>query len=368
VILGYCTNIHPGESWAEVRANLETHVAAVKARFAPDAPLPIGLRLSARAARELEPEAPALAAWLAARGMYVYTINGFPYGAFHATRVKEAVYRPDWLEDDRLDYTLRLARILAVLAPAGILATISTVPGAFKPRAPGAAEADAIAARLVRCADALHELAAATGRRIALAIEPEPFCALETTAETVAFFARLPARAREVIGVCFDACHIAVEWEDPHAALAALDAAGILVPKVQVSAGLEVAPGADRAALARFADDVYLHQVIADDGRRWLDLPDALADARGAGGDRATWRIHFHVPLFREQLGPFRSTQPYLRALLPALAARPAPPHLEVETYTWDVLPEEHRAEPVVDAIARELTWTRDAITARGRA
>jgi sugar phosphate isomerase/epimerase len=354
VILGYCTNIHPGESWAEVRLNLETHVAAVKARVSPDAPFPVGLRLSARAAAELEPDVAQLAAWLAARGMYVYTINGFPYGAFHATRVKEAVYRPDWLEDERLAYTDRLARILAALLPPGVDGTVSTVPGAFKPRAPSEHDADAMAARLARHAGTLREIHAATGKRIALALEPEPFCTMETIEETTRFFARLSAADRDVIGVCFDACHMAVEWEDAAGALAALDAAGIRVVKVQVSAGLEVEPDADRAALARFADDVYLHQVIAADGRRWLDLPDALADR----GPPATWRIHFHVPIFREQLGPFRSTQPYLRELLPVLARRPDPPHLEVETYTWDVLPEEHRRDPVDAAIARELGWT----------
>lgn len=358
MILGYCTNIHPGETWAEVRANLETHVAAVKARIAPDAMFPVGLRLSARAAAELEPDAPAVAAWLAARGMYVYTINGFPYGAFHATRVKEAVYRPDWLEDERLAYTDRLARILAVLLPDGIEGSVSTVPLAYKPRAAGATP-EALLERIVRHADTLRALSATTGKQIALAIEPEPFCALETIAETVGFFAQLSAADRAVIGVCFDACHMAVEWEDAAAALAALDAGGIRVVKVQVSAGLEVEAGGggDRAALARFADDVYLHQVIAADGRRWVDLPDALAD--GDAG-RAAWRIHFHVPLFREQLGPFRSTQPYLRDLLPRLARRAAPPHLEVETYTWDVLPDEHRREPVDVAIARELRWTAD--------
>jgi hypothetical protein len=365
MILGYCTNIHPGESWAEVRANLETHVAAVRARVAPHAPFPVGLRLSARAARELEPDVAAFGRWLGERGMYVYTINGFPYGAFHATRVKEAVYRPDWLEDERLDYTLRCARILAALLPAGVPGSVSTVPGAFKPRAPGDGEAERMAERLVRCADGLHALAGDTGARVALAIEPEPFCAMETVAETVAFFARLPAATRDVVGVCLDACHLAVEWEDPRGVLAALDAAGIAIPKVQVSAGLEVAPEVDRSELARFADDVYLHQVIASDGRRWLDLPDALAHGAGPDPAGAAWRIHFHVPLFREELGPFRSTQRYLRELLALVAARPpaARPHLEVETYTWDVLPPEHRAEPVVDAIARELAWTAAAIT-----
>lgn len=357
MILGYCTNIHPGESWAEVRRNLETHVAAVKARVAPARPFPVGLRLSARAAAELEPDAGALRAWLEARGMYVYTINGFPYGAFHGTRVKEAVYRPDWLEDERVAYSDRLARILAALLPDGVAGSVSTVPGAWKPRAPGEAEAEAMVERLRRHAATLAAIRAETGKLVSLALEPEPFCTMETIAETTRFFARLDEATRAVVGVCFDACHMAVEWEEPAAALAALDAAGIAIPKVQVSAGLEVAAGDDLSALARFGDDVYLHQAVAKDGRRWLDLPEALADAH-----ETPWRIHFHVPIFRAELGPFRSTQAYLDELLPLCARRPDPPHLEVETYTWDVLPEEHRRDDVDDAIARELVWTAERL------
>src|SRR5438132_878800 len=98
--LTYCTNIHPGESWSEVRANLERHVVRVKERIAPRERFGIGLRLSAQAARELAspPLMMAFRRWLDAHDLYVFTINAFPYGAFHGTRVKEDVYRPDWLE------------------------------------------------------------------------------------------------------------------------------------------------------------------------------------------------------------------------------------------------------------------------------
>lgn len=383
--LTYCTNIHPGETWPEVRANVATHVRAVKARVAPDRPFGVGLRLSGAAAATLAApaELAAFRAFLDESGLYVFTINGFPYGPFHGTPVKEEVYRPDWLEDARLAYTDELARILAALLPADCEGSISTVPGAFKARVASDADAQAIAARLAAHVATLHDLYERQGVSIALALEPEPCCQLETIDETVAFFERhlfrqrvpglTPAASaaalRRHVGVCLDACHMAVEYETPEAALTALASHGIRVVKIQVSAGLAATIGsaADRDALRAFADDVYLHQVVERTPHgltRWTDLPGALDDlGRDASGPRE-WRIHFHVPLFREALGRFRSTQGWVRELL-ALVRRDAPTtHLEVETYTWDVLPEEFRREPIADAVARELAWVIAEMTA----
>ncbi|HEX7126013.1 MAG TPA: metabolite traffic protein EboE, partial [Thermodesulfobacteriota bacterium] len=328
--LTYCTNIHAGESWDEVRANLERHVVAVKGRVAPDRPFGVGLRLSARAAETLAAPGAVdrLRTWLDAHGLYVFTINGFPYGAFHGTRVKEGVYLPDWADDARVAYTDRLALLLAGLLPDGVEGTVSTVPGGF--RRPSA-DLGRMADGMLRHAAGLHRLRERTGRTIALALEPEPCCVMETVADTVAFFeGRLFSKAararfealtglaggeaetalRRHLTVCFDACHMAVEFEPPAEALGALAAAAIRIGKVQVSAGLEASLGGDdRAAieaLRPFADGVYLHQVVERRGDRlvrYLDLPEALAAAEGDREPRE-WRIHFHVPLVRERLGP----------------------------------------------------------------
>jgi hypothetical protein len=224
---------------------------------------------------------------------------------------------------------------------------------------------------------------------VTLALEPEPHCMLETSVDAVTFyeglvFARasvdafaaatgLPAaRAEETLrrhlGVCLDACHAAVQFETPDEVLARFAAAGVRVLKVQVSAGLRVPrpDAAARVALERFAEGVYLHQVVAKSGahlRRYLDLPQALADAARPGAEVGDeWRVHFHVPVFRAELGPFENTHAFLEPLLARLARADVCRHLEVETYTWDVLPPEHRAEPVDDAVARELAWTRDKL------
>jgi sugar phosphate isomerase/epimerase len=358
--LTYCTNIHPGESWAEVRANLE-HVRAVKARVAPEVPFGVGLRLGARAAHELAADVHELRRWLDAHGLYVFTINGFPHGAFHGTPVKEQVYRPDWLEPERVTYTNLLADLLAVLLPDDMAGTISTVPGCFRARAAPGAER-AMAEQLARSAEHLERLERRTGAHVTLALEPEPCCVIETLAEAIAFFDD-PDLDRRYLGLCLDACHAAVEFEDLPRALAAVRAAGIAIAKVQLGAGLRVAPvdGERRAALAAFAEGVYLHQVVARrDGElvRFVDLPEALADDRAFD----EWRIHFHVPIFRGELGAMTSTQDFLAELLTIHRASPISNHLEVETYTWDVLPAEFRAEPIVDAIARELAWVIDRL------
>jgi sugar phosphate isomerase/epimerase len=370
--LTYCTNVHPGESLAEVRAALATKVLAVKRRICPDAPFGVGLRLSARAAAELV-EGGALAElrrWLDDHGLYVFTINGFPFGAFHQTRVKAAVYEPDWRSDERVAYSDRLALILARLLPDGIEGSISTVPGGLRTAVSDDESCRAMASRLRRHVGALDRLWRETGRTIVLALEPEPGCFLERSDDVIAFFREHllgggdEEAVRRHLGVCLDACHAAVEFEDAVAAARRFRAAGIRIGKLQLSTALVVDFRGDAEtlrALAPFAEDTYLHQVVERrDGelRRWLDLPDAIAAVDG--DDERQWRIHFHVPLYRAQLGRFRNTQPELAALIAAIAETGCR-HLEVETYTWGVMPFGYRVD-LVDGIARELAWVEERL------
>lgn len=352
--LTYCTNIHPGERWADHFAALSRHLPAIKRMVSPGAPFGVGLRLSAAAAADLAEPATlaAFKAFLAAHDLYVFTVNGFPYGAFHGTRVKTAVYRPDWCRPERLAYTRLLAYLLADLLPEGVSGSISTVPGGW---AGDDVDMNSVIANL-RAADAhlavLHER---TGRRVTLALEPEPGCLLDATADAVPLFRRLDG-ARH-LGLCLDLCHLAVGFEDPAEALALLEAEAIPVHKLQLSAGLSLAPG-QADALAPFDDGVYLHQVTTRTGaglRRYADLADAIAcaDARAA----EEWRVHFHVPLWSERLDRMASTAGITGRMLELHAARPVCDHLEVETYTWDVLPRAHRGRDLDSDIARELEW-----------
>jgi len=393
VHLGYCTNIHPAESWAETRALLAGPVRDVKSATGEGGAFGVGLRLAARAAYELDQAGVAaeVRAELAEAGLYVFSLNGFPYGAFHGTRVKEAVYRPDWLEDERLRYTSALARVACDLLPPELEGSISTVPGAFAERAPSATERRRIARNVAASAAELVSIERERGRTLRLALEPEPACLLETIAETVDFFerelcsaevldelARLTGSPREGaetllrrhVGVCLDTCHAAVEFESAREALATLAARGIAVPKIQLSAGLRVdrASPAALALLEGFSDDVYLHQtVVRSQGQltRFLDLPEALAAAPRFAND-AEWRVHFHVPVCEASFGLLSSTQADLEELL--LGAPELAPHLEVETYTFGVLPEAHRNVTMTESIARELAWVRGVLARRGRA
>jgi len=381
--LGYCTNIHPGETWPEVMRNIEGQVRAVRDRVAPDRAFGIGLRLSGQAAEALDQPRTLddFRSYLDENRLYVFTINGFPHGAFHGTRVKEDVYRPDWLEDERVTYADRLASILARILPASVAeGSVSTVPGAFAARITGAADAERLGHNMLRHLAHLATLE----RKITLALEAEPACHFETVEQTIAFFDaqifskksvkkfhEMSGRGEEFLrahaGVCFDACHSAIQFEDPGEALTRLARAGVKIAKFQISAGLEVqiAPGDTLESLEPFAEGVYLHQVVERrDGRttRYVDLPEAIAAVRRAPDASRTWRIHFHVPIFRESLGPFSSTQRDLSRLLEIIRRESPAPHLEVETYCWDVLPPEHRQDDIVTAVARELSWAAERL------
>ena len=381
--LTYCTNIHAGEPLEEVMASLARHLPAIKAQVAGVQPFGVGLRLGYAAANSLR-DAAAMARlkrFLAEGGYYVFTLNGFPYGAFHGRAVKEDAYKPDWSDPARLAYTDLLADILGELLPAGQEGSVSTVPCTFKPWAEG--RLAAISEHLIRHVSHLVGITARTGQTISLALEPEPCCYLETIEETTAFFkerlfsrdgvgrlaaltglptALAEAAMRRHIGVCYDVCHAAVEFEDPLASIARLRAAGILIGKLQLSSALKVAKLDAESArhLAAFAEPVYLHQAVQRSNgslARFVDLPQALAAGGAVAG--AELRVHFHVPLFLEQMEHFGTTQAFLAEILALHRAAPISRHLEVETYTWDVLPPSYRSADLSSAIARELNWVK---------
>lgn len=388
--LTYCSNIHAGESWPEVDAAVRGALPRLRTLLGHDGPLALGLRLSAEAAAGLAaPDAlAAFRAFLAEGAFYVPTINGFPYGAFHGRRVKERVYLPDWRDPARISYSNNLADLLAVfVTDAGLpLGSVSTVPGAFRTEITTDADRQAIARSILRHVAHLVRLRERTGATVALALEPEPACLLESVRDAVAFFEAYLFDAalrgavgdeeqltldletvRRHVGVCLDACHMAVEFEDPADGLAELDRAGIQVLKVQVSSALSLSgqtPAELGTALAPFLDETYLHQVVErhnGDFQRYVDLPEGLAAAAAQADQSARdWRVHFHVPIFLERLQGFETTQPYLAALLAQTRAKTPCTCYEVETYTWDVLPAEYRTVDVCTAIARELAWARE--------
>jgi hypothetical protein len=381
--LAYCTNVHRGEDWEETFAALERHVLPVRRRVAPGRSYAIGLRLGRRAASELAAGDTLLAfqRWLERHDCYVFTINGFPYGSFHGSRVKEQVYAPDWSTPERVDYTRQLFELLVQLAPPDTGGSVSTVPASFK----GFIAADpgrrkAIFENLTTCGRAIAALAEKTGRDLHLGLEPEPCCLIETSEETVAFFNdwREGDRAVEAesllrhVGVNYDCCHLAVEFESAATALNRLTTAGLRLSKLHLSSALRVRPDeVGRKALAAFIEPVYLHQVVVGHGnavqRRFVDLPEALADSAPPRAEDE-WRIHFHVPLHASPGAPFSDTRDHLADALDWLQAhRGTCTHLEMETYTWEVLPPALRL-PIEEQLVREYAWTLRALAERGMA
>jgi hypothetical protein len=377
MILGYCTNIHPAETWPETMEVLRTHVMGVRdllletGDHPSGTPYPIGLRLSALAAKELlaGDELAKFKDWLAENNSLVFTINGFPYGSFHGTRVKEKVFQPDWASPERVAYTCGLFEILAEIAPPSAGGSISTLPGSHKTFR---ADESSIRANLIELAYFIEDLSQKHQIDLHLGLEPEPLGHFENTAETLDFFGRLHAQAKSPailakrIGLNFDSCHFAIEFDDAAPALDAITAAGIRLSKIHLSNALSLNPGDPAAiqAIRNFDEPTYFHQVIArrPDASlaRFLDLPVFLAAVDGgeiSPGDFSEARVHFHIPLDAQPAPPLTSTHTHVEETLAWCRRHPAAcRHFEIETYTWGVLPG-NLQRPVVEQIASEYRW-----------
>lgn len=388
--LTYCLNVHPGETWDDVLQTVRIHVPEVKARISPDQPFGVGLRLSGTACEESRGRETELKQALEDAGAYAFTVNAFPHGAFHDTRVKETVYLPDWSSPVRTAYTLRAAEILAAVLPEGMEGSVSTVPLGYKygrwemeGGRPGVRNQRSevrgqrryhftnfpisqYTKLLVATATGLAELEARTGRFIHLGLEPEPDCLLETTEETLEFFRELFQHPKEEIlrrylGVCLDTCHVALQFEDPAESLRRFRREGIRISKIQLSAALEaearrIAP----ADLQPFNEGVYFHQTTSSSGRRWRDLPDWMTEPDPEAG---TLRVHCHVPLDWEGSDRIRSTRHTLTPAFWEEVRHLEAPHLEVETYTFEGLPAEvKRDKGVTENMAGECAWALRAL------
>jgi hypothetical protein len=399
--LTYSTLVHPGDTWAEMRESVATYVPVVKRRVSPDAPLGLSLRLSGASAAALaaDPEERAgFAEYLRTEGLYVYTVNAFPFGPFKGREVMEQVYEPDWTTEDRTRYTMQVADVLVDITDPEVEPSIQSAPLAYRPKVSGDPYIEAFTTNLLRVVAHLIDVERRTGRRVKLALEPEPYCFLETTEETVRYFeervysaagsrqlagltglpvSEVQGLVRRHLGVVFDIGHQSVAFEDIAASLELLVGAGIPIFKLQEAAALWVPEVTDEAVreLERFTRTIYLSQTTERrDGTstRFLNLSDAIAAWRADPGGNREWRTHFHVPVFLDEIGGFRTTRPGIEAALRMHAETPLSDHLEIETYTWDVLPDELKTGDITEYVSREIEWVRDelvpAAAARGSA
>jgi len=354
VALCYSMNVHPGEGLDDVFAALEGTVEPLKRRLGVAGPFAVGLRLAARAAKEVEGRGEEVKAVLDRHGLLPVTVNAFPYGDFHGERVKEEVYRPDWTDARRAVYTLRAAVALAAFAPRGLEGSVSTVPLSYKAWRPSM---NAVTGRVLEMISVLQGVERKSGVRVRLALEPEPFCVLETAADTVAYWRDhlMPAcrakfgrgaedLARAYLGVCLDTCHHAVRWEESSTAIDLYREAGIPIGKIQLSSALEAASASE---LAPFAEPRYLHQVVSKSGEARPDL--------GGVGPPGPLRCHFHVPVHKEEVAKVKTTRADMAAALHHALETAATNCLEIETYTWDVLP--LREGALLDSLEAEYRY-----------
>lgn len=389
--LTYCTNIHPGKNWKEDFEALKLNFPLIKQHVSPGQAMGLGLRLSNASSLELEDENSLVLfqQWLKENDAYVFTMNGFPYGEFHRTVVKEDVHTPDWTTEDRKNYTLRIFRILQQLLPEGMDGGISTSPLSYRHWFKTAEELEAATHKatlhVIDVIKFLVQVFKETGVIMHLDIEPEPDGILETGTEFIAWFEDsllplgIPAIAdafqvsateakdllQQHLCLCYDVCHFAIGYEDHAAVLEELEAKGIKVGKIQISAALKANMDTGtqekahiKTAFEQFNEPTYLHQVVArkkDQALlRYTDLPEALQDVENQ--DVAEWRAHFHVPISIQEIGLLASTQSDIVTLLALQKAKPFTHHLEVETYTWEVLPEQLKL-PIAQSISKELNW-----------
>ncbi|MEH2216397.1 MAG: metabolite traffic protein EboE [Nostoc sp.] len=390
--LTYCTNIHPGESWLEVFANLEKYIPELKSRLSPTESFGIGLRLADIAATQLleKNNLAQFQAWLTQHNLYVFTLNGFPYGGFHRQVVKDQVYAPDWSTQERVNYTLNLAQILAVLLPEGLDGGISTLPLSYKPWWVKDQETfeTVLKKSCLNIASVVGEMIRIyeeTGKILHIDLEPEPDGLIENTSEVIDFYQNwlLPigssylseelniekhlaeTKLLEHVRVCYDTCHFSVEYEEPQSVFTRLQSAGIKIGKIQISAAIKVKIPTDvekRSLIVErlrpFAESTYLHQVIErrSDGtlHHYPDLITALPHLEQSLAEE--WRTHFHVPIFIHDYQILQSTQDDIATVLHLLQINNACSHLEIETYTWDVLPSEMKID-LLTSIQREYEW-----------
>jgi hypothetical protein len=371
-------------------SSLTTYVPQVKARIAPDVPFGVSLRLSAASAETLAASAPErerLKGFLADEDLYLYTVNAFPYGPFKGRVVKEQVYEPDWRSEERTRYTKNVADVLVETTPENVDPSIQTAPLGFKPRVTGPDVVAAYTEHVLEVTAHLVGLWQRTGRTVTLAIEPEPYCFLETTDETVDYFqsqlysgagaARLAKLAsipiseahvalRRHVGIVFDICHQAVEYEDMAESLRKLVNAGVPIFKLQEAAAVYIPEVTEETVevLSRYAQTIYLTQTLERRGgriTRYLNLEEAFEAWRADPGPRE-WRVHFHIPVFLDDLGAFHSTRFAIGDALAVHRETPLSAQLEIETYTWDVLPESLKTGDIVEYVCRELEWVRDQL------
>ena len=391
--LSYCSNIHPGESWQQILNNLNTYTTKIRKKITTSS-FGLGLRLSNEASKELlmDDNLYKFKTWLDSEKLYVFTINGFPYGAFHHKVIKDQVHHPDWSTKERFNYTKRLIKIMAELLPENTSGSISTSPITYKYWHKTAKDISSITQistqSLIEIVCYLIEIKERTGKNIHIDIEPEPDGLLESSIECIHFFesSLIPygvplisktfnltdneseKRIKNHIQICMDICHFAVGYESPTTVIQQFKEYGIKIGKLQISAALSSGQLTKEnkdiitSELSAFDEPIYLHQSVIKDQSgsltQYKDLGDAL---NGINSSSSEIRTHYHVPVFTDTYQHLCSTQSEIKETLAIWKKTPFTDHLEIETYTWSILPKKLQLDQI-DTIVREINWVKQEL------
>ncbi|MFT5162580.1 MAG: sugar phosphate isomerase/epimerase [Alteromonadaceae bacterium] len=372
--IAYCSNVHAGETVADIIDNLSRFIEPVCRARGLDS-MATGLWISGAAASELR-ETQVLADFkqaLAQAGLRLTSINGFPYGDFHQEKVKDEVYLPDWSDPVRLHYSKSLAALLAACLPDDCpIGAISTLPLGYKAHWSEHKQQAAIS-HLTELMNYLIKLKQQTGKHIQICLEMEPDCVLESTDELIEFFYN--QRFANHLAVCYDVCHQAVMFEDAFDALARIAAAKIPIGKIQLSSALKAHFTRQNTSLlellGQFCEPKYLHQVKYQNAQGQLKTCADLSVALQGNIPQTDWRVHFHVPINTEQLvhPQLQTTRDDLLRVFDFLREYPSVrPCLEVETYSWQVLPLQIRPQDdagLISGIVNELRWVETELQQR---
>jgi len=380
--LTYCTNVHPLNNYQEWMDKIGYFGPKIKDILGKNS-FSMGLWFNRTLINDLFSDnysgLMAVRDMLEKNSLSVFTLNAFPFGNFHSDIVKKSVYLPAWYEEERLIYTLDCARILAELLEDDY-GSISTLPLGWR-EGWTQAQFEKSTEQLIECVIKLKGIREETGKSIRLCLEPEPGCILEHIPQVIDFwndwlrpFADKKKLDQEILddhlGICYDTCHQAVQFEDPLQALALLKESSVPIGKMQLSNALEFKADPEKKSLPqrkKFAEKKFLHQTRIHTPKeiyKMDDLPQALDSADDHW--QHAWRVHYHLPLFSQDVMNSDLIGTTVEDMISAYRfaqAHDLCTHYEVETYTWSVLPpglKPESDEALAQGIAREINYVEE--------
>lgn len=370
--IAYCMNVHPANNLKELYDNFNKFALPIFKEVQTSTQKNIGVELhlnhvvSEELAKQIEP----FNQFIEKNDINIFSINNFPLIDFHQPIVKDKVYLPSWAQSERLEQTKLCAKILSQLKTNNTELTISTLAGSWKYHNHDENSVLNNYMQIIRYLQDLHEQ---TGKKIRVALEPEPDTTLDSLASIIAFFDKLKERlirsnmpvekSLEYIGLNFDTCHSSVLFEKPLSVILELLKKQIPIYKFHITnAPKLLAPFSkeNKISLKSLDEPKYLHQTRCKmPDEKIVAFKDLCHFNSEEVQEAQEIRTHFHVPLNLKSIGLLETTQSEVKDLLDQMPTSLSNTPLVVETYTW---PQHLNATKqnnfnLIDGISQELIW-----------